>query len=152
MSVSVSKRIEKILKDGGFEHEILEHEPVYTSDEAARVRGVELKTGVKAMVLKTPKGGFIIGLCPGDQRLDLKTIAKLESVKKVNLAKPEDVLKITDCEIGSVPPFGHAKKLKTYMDKDVLKNEWVNFNIGEHTKSAKMRSKDLEKIVEPILM
>jgi Ala-tRNA(Pro) deacylase len=152
MSVLEAKRIEHLLKEHGFDHEIMKHEPVFTSDAAARVRGVELKTGVKALVLKTPESKFIIGLCPGDKRIDLKRIASLVGVKKVSLASPEEVLKITNCEVGSVPPFGHPRKLRTYMDKDVLKNEWVNFNIGLHTKSAKMRSSDLNRLVEPVLI
>lgn len=151
MPVLVSKRIENILKESGFEHQILEHESVFTSEEAAKVRGVELRTGVKALVLKSTDNKYIMGLCPGDKRLDLKRIAKSAAVKKVSLASPAEVLKFTHCKIGSVPPFGHPKKLKTYMDKDVLKNEWVNFNIGLHTKSVKMKSSDLKNIIEPIL-
>lgn len=152
MSNAVAKFIEKILKDSDFEHKILEHEAVYTSEEAARIRGVELRTGVKALVLRTAEGKYVIGLCPGDKKLDLKRIAGVEGVKKVSLASLEEVLKTTDCKIGSVPPFGHKKKLKTYMDKDVLKNEWVNFNIGLHTKSANMKSEDLKSLLKPILI
>ena len=140
-----------MLKESGFEHEIMEHEAVFTSDAAAKIRGVELRTGVKALVLKTPDGRFIMGLCPGDKRIDLKHIAKLECAKKVSLASPEEVLHITGCKVGSVPPFGHPKKLKTYMDKEVLENEWVNFNIGLYTKSAKMRPDDLKRLIEPVL-
>lgn len=151
MSVLVAKRIENLLSESGFEHEIMEHEPVFTSEDAARVRGVELRTGVKALVLKTTDNKFLMGLCPGDKRLDLKQIANLEGVKKVNLASPAEALKITDCKIGSVPPFGHPRKLKTYTDKDILENEWVNFNIGLHTKSAKMKSIDLKRLIEPVL-
>jgi prolyl-tRNA editing enzyme YbaK/EbsC (Cys-tRNA(Pro) deacylase) len=33
----------------------------------------------------------------------------------VYLASPEQVLDITGCEVGGVPPFGHKTKLKTYM-------------------------------------
>jgi len=152
MSNATAKNIEKILKDSGFEHKILEHEAVYTSEEAAAIRGVELKSGVKALVLRTKEGKFIMGLCPGDKRLDLGAIARLEGTKKVSLASPEQVLEVTDCRIGSVPPFGHPKRLKTYMDRDVLKNEWVNFNIGLHTKSANMKSKDLKSLLKPVLI
>lgn len=103
MSLIVTKRIEQMLKDSGFEHEITEHGPVYTSEEAANVRGVELRTGVKALVLKTTDGNFILGLCPADKRVDLKKLAGIEGVKRLRLASPEEVKKVTDCGIGSVP-------------------------------------------------
>ncbi|MCD6496095.1 MAG: hypothetical protein J7K54_02380 [Candidatus Aenigmarchaeota archaeon] len=151
MSEDVARNIERILRDAGVEHKITEHEPVYTSEEAANVRGVELKTGVKALVLKTKKGDFLMGLCPGDSRLDLKNISHMEG-SRVSLASRDAVIELTGCEPGSVPPFGYRKKLKTYMDRNVLKNKWVNFNIGLHTKSASMKSSDLEKIIKPILI
>ena len=130
MSEIVAKRITRMLKDKGCEHEIFDHAPVYTSEQASVVRGVELRTGVKAIVLQTGSGRFLLALCPADKRVDTKAIAGMEGEKKACLASPEEVLAETDCEIGSVPPFGHRKKLKTYMDTDVMGNEWVNFNIG----------------------
>jgi len=152
MSEAVAKNIISILKVKGFEHKISDHEPVFTSQQAADVRGAELKTGVKAMVLKTPEGKFILALCPADIRVDIKELSGREGVKKLNLATPEEVKKITDCEVGSVPPFGHKRDLKTYMFRGVLENEWVNFNIGLHTKSAHMKSVDLKEIIDTIIV
>ena len=54
---------------------------------------------------------------------------------------------VVGCEIGAVPPFGHNTKVKTYLSKEFAEHEWVYFNIGEHTRSARIHGKDLQKAV-----
>ena len=148
--MNVLENVKRILGEKGIKYEIFEHEPVHTSEQAARVRGVDVKTGVKAMVLKTERGGFVLALVRADKRVDLDRISKLEG-SKVRLAPPMEVLEKVGCEVGSVPPFGHETKLKTYMDKDILENGDVSFSCGEHTRSITMRAKDLEKVVKAVL-
>lgn len=141
----------RLLDEAKVQYETFEHEAVRTSEQASKVRGVPLKSGVKAMVLKTAENDFIVVLIPADQRIDMKVIASLEQTKHVSLASPEEVFKKTGCKLGGVPPFGHKNKLKTYMSKDVLQNEWINFNAGLRTRSVRMRSEDLKTIANPIM-
>ena len=147
----IEKKIVKMLEEQGVKYELLEHEPVYTSEQAAEVRGVPLKTGVKALVCKTSAKKFILVLVRADKRADLDSVVELEGAKKVSLASPEEVLKHTGCKIGSVPPFGHKKALKTYLDREILEEDEVNFNIGEHTKSIRMKAGDLLRVMGPVL-
>lgn len=149
--MEIEDRIKKILDAKGITYKTSTHPAVYTSEEAAKIRGVELKTGVKALVAKTTEGKFIMVLVRGDKRADLKRVAKLEKTKKVFLGTPEEVKETAGCEIGSVPPFGHPKPLKTYMDESILENEHVNFNIGSHTRSMTVKASDLAKAIGAIM-
>jgi len=152
MSEEVVDRVKKVLDDRKIEYMLSVHEPVYTSEQAARVRGVDVKTGVKALVLKTYEHRFIMVLVTADKRTDLEKVAELEGTRNVRLANPQEVFEVTGCEIGSVPPFGHLTELKTYMDKEILENDEVNFNCGMHTKSIKMKAQDLLKVINPIFI
>ena len=145
------KLIKELLNSNGITYEVSEHEPVYTSEQAAKVRGVELKTGVKALVLKTEEGSFVMGLIAADKRIDLKKLAKIARTKKLRLASPQEVLKITGCEVGSVHPFGNLHRLPTYLDHSVLENNMVNFDAGLHTVSIQMKAKDLVKAIRPVI-
>jgi len=127
------------------------HEPVFTSEQASRIRGVELRSGVKALCLKNSRGEFLMALVRADKKADLNKISELEQ-SPVKLAAPADVLEQTGCEIGSVPPFGFARQLKTYLDRDILNEGDVNFNIGLHTRSLRMAAKDLLKVIDAILV
>ena len=147
MSEAVAEGIVKRLKEGGVEFEVFDHEPVYTSIQAAITRGVELRTGVKALVCKGKRtGDYTCVLVRADQKADMKTIEGLEG-ERLSMANPAEVLEVTGCEIGSVPPFGHKTKLKTYFDKRILEEKESNFNIGLLTRSVKMKPADLHKVV-----
>ncbi|MBI4173894.1 MAG: hypothetical protein HY519_04195, partial [Candidatus Aenigmarchaeota archaeon] len=116
-------RIKQSLDQLGISYKVTEHVAAYTSEQAAGIRNVELKTGVKALVCKSTEGKFLLVLARADRKADLKKIARLEGTKKVHLATPNEVLQATGCEIGSIPPFGHANPLKVYFDQGILDNE-----------------------------
>jgi Ala-tRNA(Pro) deacylase len=143
--------VKKFLNYNKISYSISEHEPVFTSKQAAKVRQSKLKTGVKALMLKSEKGAFIMGLVAADRRLDLKKLAKIVETKKLQLASPQEVLNVTGCEVGSVPPFGNLFGLTIYLDHSVLISGMVNFNAGLHTISIQMKGKDLIKVLEPII-
>jgi len=143
------RQVKELLDQNGIAYKVSEHSPVYTSEQAAKVRGIELKTGVKALVFKTEQGSFILGLIAADKKMDVKKLAKIVGTRKLELASPQDVLKVTGCEIGSVHPFGNLFGLPTYMDPSVLENDSVNFNAGLHTVSVYMKARDLVKAIKP---
>jgi len=153
----VYHRIKELFEQKGVEYTEYRHRAAYTSGQAAAARRVELKTGVKALVCKTDSGNFILVLVRADRKADLGKMAALENTAKIKLASPEEVHRITGCKPGSVPPFGHKLPglkssghlpLKTYFDRSILENEWVNFNIGLRTRSASIRAGDLEKLID----
>ncbi|MBM3281878.1 MAG: hypothetical protein FJY86_00870 [Candidatus Diapherotrites archaeon] len=132
-----------------FEH--LRHEPVYTSEQAMRARKGELHNGVKAMVCKTERG-TILALLAADLQLDMEKLAKLILFKKLSLGSKERVLTATNCEPGSVPPFGFSQPLPTYIDESVFDHEWAEFNIGLVTESVKVKTVDLRRILAQRLL
>ena len=145
----VEQKIKHILSSKQIEFEETEHEAVYTSQKAAQVIGLEAEeAGVKSLILKTKEGSCILVLNPGNKKIDTKKIAELEGTKSVYFASPEEVIKVTGIPIGSIPPFGHKTNLKTYLNEDLLDCEYLYFNPGSHTKTIKMPSKDLLRVLE----
>jgi Ala-tRNA(Pro) deacylase len=141
-----------LLDKNKIKYKLSEHAPVRTSEEAAAVRGVELKTGVKALVFKVVrKGGtdLILALVRADHKIDSQKLALVADATNAKLASPEEVLQRTGCEIGSVHPFGNLYGLPVYMDRSIMENHEVNFNAGLHHKSLNIKSEDLVKIVNP---
>lgn len=141
-------------KENGIEYTLYDHAPVYTSEEASRVRNVELKTGVKAMLVreKGEAANFLLADIAADRRIDFSKLEALARVKHFRFATREEVLEKTNCEPGSVHPFGRLFGIPTFLDNSVLENEFVNFNIGMLTKSVRIRSRDLLTTVQPKLL
>jgi len=144
-------RILQLFRDNNVSYQLYEHPPVYTSEEAAKVRGVELKTGCKSMVLKKKDGGFILVNVAADRKIDFKVLER-QLGTKLSFASKEEVLKATNCESGSVPPFGKLFGLPTFIDPSVLENEYVNFNIGLLTRSVRISREDLVRLMEPAVL
>jgi len=135
----------------GVDYLLFSHEPVHTSEQASKARGVPLKTGVKALLLKDDAGRFVLADLAADRRVDLKKLQTLARTGRLHFATRAEVLGLTNCEPGSVHPLGNLFGIPTYFDRSVLENEFVNFNIGELTQSARIRSADLARLlrIEP---
>lgn len=150
----MEKEVEEVLKmfeENCVKYKLYEHEPVYTSEQASQVRGVELRSGVKSIVLKTKDGRFVLADLAADRKIDAGKLGKLAGSKIVGFATAEEVMKVANCEPGSVHPFGKLFEIEIYLDESVLENEFVNFNIGVLTKSVQIRRDDFLKLLEPKL-
>lgn len=145
------EKIIKLLKENNVEYELIEHEPVYTSEEAARVRGTSLKHGAKAIVFSADKQPILV-VVSGDKKVDIKIFKKRYGIKDLRILSPAEVKEKTDLEIGAIPPFGNLMGFPTYMvDQLVTKNKEIIFNAGSHTKSIKMKPQDYIKLCNPII-
>lgn len=147
MSAQTYEAIIKKLDAAHVEYQTSEHEPVHTSEDASRIRGVALESGAKAIVLCGSKTGtHYVCVIPANLKLDSKAVKNLVG-EKVSFA--QDVANVTDCVPGSVPPFGSVLGLATYVDARLAQNEIINFNAGELTRSVSMRYQDYLTIEQP---
>lgn len=124
----------------------LEHEAVITSEDAAKIRGFELKQGIKAILFTDKKENYVLVDVPADKKVDQKKVATIMNWPKGNtrMATTEEVLEKTGCEIGAVPPFGHKTKIPTLVDIRIYENKDSVFNIGLRTHSVKIPSKEMK--------
>jgi Ala-tRNA(Pro) deacylase len=150
MTASVFERVENLLNRHGIAFQVLRHEPVYTSEEAARIRGTPLASGAKALVCK---GGdhFVMFVVPADRRLDSHAVRRAQGWRKLRFATREEVLELTGLAPGSIPPFGSLFGLPTLCDGRLGDNKVINFNAGDHSISVSMRHADYLLVEEPEL-
>lgn len=130
-----------LLDERGYAYELLEHEHVHTSEDAAKVRGTHLEEAAKALVLQAQEK-FFMCVVSGHKKLDLKKIKELLGEKNISLAHPDDVFRVTQCKVGTVPPFPGLLNLPGFVDKGVLTNEYVCFSAASHVKSIRMKAHD----------
>ncbi len=139
-----------LLQSHGVPFETIEHEPVFTSDQAATVRGITADAGAKSLLLNAD-GSFVLCILPGSSKLDTKRVKKLLNVKDLRFAKPEEVLTVMGCEVGACYPFGNLLGVTTFVDPSLSKHEIISFSTGVHTKSIKIKWSDYEKVTKPNL-
>ncbi len=145
--MNVHERILKLLDKHGCDYQLLEHDFVHSSADAAKVRGTRLEEAAKALVLhdKT-RDEFFMCVVSGHRRLDLKKLKALRGSKNISLAAPDDVLRVTGCKVGTVPPFPALLGLQGYCDAGVLENDFVVFSAASHYKSIRMKSEEWRRV------
>lgn len=146
--MTVLERIEEKLTAQGVAYRITTHRPVYTSAEAAAVRGTSLSSGAKALVVKAGEE-FVLFVMPADRKLDSKRVRKNLGMRAIRFATREEVFALTGLQPGAIPPFGSLFGLRTYCDRALGQNEKINFNPGEHTATLEMGYGDYVRVEGP---
>jgi len=148
--MDILNRLRERLRALGIEtYCLLFHRPVYTSEEAAAVRGTPLASGAKALLLKADDR-FILAVFPADRKLDNRKLRELLGVKSLRFASREELWQLTGVQPGAVPPFGSLFGLPTYCDPALFQQPELNFNIGDNAVSMHLRAEDYLRLENPV--
>jgi prolyl-tRNA editing enzyme YbaK/EbsC (Cys-tRNA(Pro) deacylase) len=152
MSLNELEKIKNEFSRLGLHPTYLEHEPVITSEDAAKTRGFELRQGIKSLLFTDGKNNWVVVDVSADRKADQKKIASKMGWSKgsTRMATQEEVKNITGCEIGSVPPFGHKTPVPILVDINVFDNTESAFNIGLRTNSVKILTAEMRNLFRKI--
>ena len=128
------------------------HLPTFTSEESAKARGEDLRTGGKALVMKVD-ADFRLFVLSAALKMDSAAIKQRFSAKKLRFATSEELLQLTGLAPGSVPPFGEPiLPFELLADPSIQTQEKIAFNAGSLTDSIVMTTKDYLRIAKPIII
>jgi Ala-tRNA(Pro) deacylase len=150
MPASVFDRLRALLDGRGVRYEVMRHEPVFTSEQAAAVRGTPLASGAKALVCKAGER-FVLFVMPADRRLASAAARRALGVRALRFATTEEVAALTTLAPGSIPPFGQLFGLPTYCDDALPSQPRINFNAGDHAISVGLATGDYLAVEQPAL-
>ncbi|MCH8252529.1 MAG: hypothetical protein IID36_08775 [Planctomycetes bacterium] len=149
MDTETQKAICRLLEDAGATYRTVHHEPTYTSEDSARVRGEDVRVGGKALLIKTGDM-FRLFVLSAALRLDSGAIKKRFGAKKIRFARPEELKELTGLVPGSVPPFGvPVLPFELYVDESITQNDRIAFNAGSLTDSIIMPVEDYLRVAKP---
>lgn len=148
MASTVFDRLNSFLQGHGVPFSVLQHAPVFTSEEAAAVRGTSLASGAKALICKADEQ-FVLIVLPADRRLASKQVRKEAGLKSLRFATREEVEQLTGLTPGSIPPFGSLFNLPTWCDSRLSAEPRINFNAGDHAVSISMTYDDFARAEGP---
>jgi len=95
-----------------------------TAQDAARAIGCDVAQIVKSLVF-VADGSPFLALTSGPNRADERRLAELVGVEAVRKADAEEARAATGFGIGGTPPFGHPRKLRVLVDRDLLGHDEV---------------------------
>jgi Ala-tRNA(Pro) deacylase len=150
MPETVFDHVCQLLEKKSIPHDVLRHAPVFTSEEAAAIRGTPLASGAKALICKADDR-FVMIVLPADRKLASKSVRKGEGIKSLRFATKEEVQELTGLTPGSIPPFGSLFSLPTFCDHRLAGQPRINFNAGDHSISISMSYSDYLQAEQPKL-
>jgi Cys-tRNA(Pro) deacylase len=114
--------------------------------DAAAAVGCEVGQIAKSLIFRGKKTHQpILVIASGPNRVNEKSIAKWLA-EKLTMADADFVRAHTGFAIGGVPPVGHTRVLKTFIDEDLLKFEEIWAAAGTPNAVFKLTPADLLKI------
>mgnify|MGYP001586908953 CR=1 FL=1 len=113
-------------------YKLHEHSPVFTVEQASRVKSIQRIPGMrtKNLFLKDENGRFYLMSMPGHKRLEMKLLAKHLKVKHITFGSPDELKAELNLTPGSVSIFGliYATHTTLLIDNEV----WNAPIIGSH--------------------
>lgn len=149
-SPTVFDRVSAHLQGKAIAFEVLRHAPVFTSEEAAAIRGTPLASGAKALICRADDQ-FLMFVLPADRKLASKAVRRAGNIKSLRFASREEVEQLTGLKPGSIPPFGSLFGLSTWCDEHLSEQPRINFNAGDHSISISMAYDDYITAEQPQL-
>lgn len=117
---SASDRFEQAAAEAGLSIVVSRFpEGTRTAADAARAVGCEIGQIVKSLVFMAD-GLALLALTSGPNRADPRRLAILIGAKEVRKATAKEAREAAGYAIGGTPPFGHPRRLRVLVDRDLL--------------------------------
>lgn len=121
-----------------------------SSQSVAEVRGTELGQGAKALVCMAKGNGikqYVLAVLPADKQADLKKLAQTLGATRAGLASPDEVMELTNCVLGAVPPVPLHEKLLGVADPSLFtRYKELAFNAGHRDVSIIIDTEDFRRV------
>ena len=141
----------KVFKKLNIEFKEIEHEAVFTIEQAQGIKNKIDGLGCKNLFLTDKNGKYILIILSEDKKANIKQIEKIVNTSHLSFAKETELKSILQLEQGSVTPFGilndNDNKVMIVIDKD-LKGKKLLFHPNVNTKTISISYDDLIKFIE----
>lgn len=152
MVTNVLEQLETLFTQGQANYRVIHHPAGDRSSQSvAELRGTELGQGAKALVCMVKGNGlrqYVLAILPADYQADLKKLATIMGGTRAGLASPDEVMTLTGCILGAVPPVALHPDLMLIVDPELYtRYEEIAFNAGARDVSIIINANDFRRIV-----
>lgn len=142
-------RIKKYLDDNNVKYSSILHPETMTAMENSFASCVHPQNIAKVVIIKAPEKLFMVVL-GANHHIDLQLLSKSLNKSPLAIAKESEFQEIfPDCEVGAMPPFGNIYGLEVLMSDDLLNDENIVFNAGNHHELVEISIKDYQDLIQP---
>lgn len=143
------------LNELGIPFQIVEHEPVLTTEQADRfiegIEGVRTKT---MFLTNKKKRNFYLVIIDDAKRLDMNVFKEIVEENRIKIASAETLNDKMMLLPGTVSPFGllnnRDKDIQVYFDQEIVSEERMCFHPNTNEKTIFVNTEDLFTFLKAI--
>jgi Ala-tRNA(Pro) deacylase len=140
------------LTELGIAHRTVEHEPVFTVEQAKQHRGVLPGHHIKNLFLRNKKEEMWLVVALEDRAIDLKRLGEVLGAGRLSFGSPERLKTYLGVEPGSVTPFSvindTAHKVTLVLDRGLEQEGPINAHPLTNTMTSALSLTDLQRFFE----
>ena len=143
------------LQELGITFDVVEHPPVFTTEQAdSYIEGLE-GVRTKSMFLTNKKKTQYYLLIMGDKkRLDMADFKVQVGANRIRMASADSLAEKMQLSPGTVSPFGllnnDEKDILVYFDKDIVSEDIMTFHPNTNEKTIFIKIQDLFRFLDSI--
>ena len=93
---------------------------------------------------------YVLAVLPADKQADLARLAAALGGRRAGLCSPDEVMDLTGCIFGAVPPVSFDERLLGVADPTLFtRYDEIAFNAGHRDVSIIINTEDFHRIVHP---
>lgn len=135
------------LRSLGIETTTHHHPPVFTVDEAKRLRGDIPGTHCKNLLLADHRGQLWLVVARENTAIDLKVLRGCISAGRLSFARPDRLQAVLGVDPGEVTPFAlindAAHQVRVILESGMMTGQWLNFHPLTNTATTTIGPDDL---------
>ena len=132
-------------------YNFVEHEAVYTCEQAEFVKDLIDGQGCKNLFLRNSKKQYFLYILPDNKRADLKEVGKQLNIGHLSFGSEQALWDVLKLKAGSVSPFGIINdddNLVTLIIDSDLKDNVLLFHPNDNRATLSIEYDDLIKVIE----
>ena len=120
------------------DYEVTHTKPAGSIEEAARLRGVEVDSILKTLVVRRGPDDHVFVLVSGARAMDWPKLRSALGVRRLSLPDADEARRVTGYERGAITPFGSATQLPVVADEAISSKGDVSIGGGAHGVSVRI--------------
>lgn len=136
-------------------YRLIDHPPEGRTEIVSPMRGNKVSQAAKCIVIMVKIGKkvtkYVLGVVPGDARIDLNAVKELFHGTYISFATPEIAERLARSVAGTILPFSFNPEMELIVDPSLLENEEIYFNAARLDRSIALKTNDYTELAKPRL-